>query len=628
MAQIRALLASLLAPTPSNITSEADLRAVRAYPSEMTVVLAQHLFALLPQCAPKNTSNEEYNKYLRATLDQIHRTADYIFRAVFEDHVSSARVNAVSATIKDYSDIVSDEVNDILELSGWRGIEAGCERLIGLLRLLQSTIGVESSSALTIPVGFIVLTIERVFSVIVPPKPDQQKSGLQARWNPEVDRDEREGMWLKLPQIHVAVIAVVSTLIDRLDVASIAILQGLLEQVLWVFRHENDCWDLRKVVYGVMSQILGTIGPSLSQGTVSSLSFLFRTLCSDLLDEEARSEASSNLTADRGKISSLKMSNADSYLKPYNISTKNLEVNSELHEAAAALLSSIFSHIDTSFLSVPIRTLIDRTAILTNNREAMFASVLNPESRAKGKQTSSILPFFARASGTTLELEGTLRPRMPILQQAKFDHRAIDAEEEEDIDMIAAYADHSVTQRESIAPTNNVGEEQIPTFTNDTLEVARKAQDASLNQMESTSTAVQHHLTIDSTKRSREADSSVDMGQSSKSRSVLPLNKRTRVEEENIEEKPPSQGYSTPFAPIYNKRPEKSDSGATESTIGPEVSASGNHAIDLATDSDDSFEIPPIILDSDSDDDEEESEDDDRMEDGEPRQDKEKENIV
>ena len=614
--QIRSLLALSLVPVPSDTTSEVESREARALPSGSTVVLTQYLFALLPHCAPKNTSNEEYGKYLRATLDHIHRTAGFVFRAIFEDRVSSTRVSKISASLSNYGDSVNDEIDDILDLTGWRGIEAGCERLEGLLSLLQAFMAVESSSAYALPVGSILSTVERMFNVLLPTKSDHQKPGSQSRWNPEVGRDEREGMWLKLPSIHVASIAVLSTLIVRLDVISIGILPGLLEQVLWVFRHEKDRQDLRISVYGIVSQILSIIGPSLSQSTVSSFSPLIRTLCEDILSEETRSEISAISTTNGGKTVSSNMSNADSYLKSANTAKKHVKAHSDLEVPAASLLTSILSNVPTKFLSTSIRNLIDRTAILTDNQRAMFASIINPESLAKGKNTSSILPFFARAAATSLEAEAFLRPRMPVVQQRRIDRDVIDAEEEEDIDMTATYNDDPEDQRETAPENDDVEEEkQAPSAIPSFLRPMREPEDASTKPTERQSTTIGENQPEESRKRKGETDVSVNTEQSSISVPAPLFTKRARLDDESLDEVSPFQVYTTPFAPVYTKKPERSDNAPL---VAPEVSANASYDREAADDSDDSFEIPPIILDSDSDDDEAESEDDDVMEVGQP----------
>ena len=625
--QIRSLLASSLAPVPSDHTSEIESRVAGACPSEAAVFLAQNLFALLPQCAPKNTSNEEYSKYLRAILDQIHRTADYVFRAILEDRISSTRTSTVSASLSDYGDIVNDEIDDILDLSGWRGIEAGCERLEGLLSLLQGFIAVKNCSAYTLPVGSILSTLERLFNVLVPTKSDHQKPSSQTRWNPEVGRDEREGMWLKLPSIHVAAMAVLSTLIDRLDIISIGILPGLLEQVLWVLRHEKDRQSLRRSVYGIVSQIFGIIGPSLSQSTVSSITPLVRALCKDLLPEEARREISFNSTSNGSKMVSSNTSNADSYLKLDNLANKQLEAHSDLEVAAASLLSSILSNIPTTLLSVPVRNLIDRTAILTNNQRAMLASVLNPESVVKGKHSSSILPFFARAAATSLEAEAVIRPRMPVLQQPKVDRDSIDVEEEEDIDMTATYENELGNQRETALAKDDVDKEEqasraIPEF----VRAAKEAQDVSKQQAEKPRMTINEKQSAESRKRKGEVDDLQTTGQSSTFAPPPLFTKRVRLDEESVDEGPLSQVYTTPFAPVYSKHIEKTDSAAIAPLVTSDVSTNMSHGGEAANDSDDSFEIPPIILVSDSDDDEEDSEeDDDMLGEGQPSQEQDEE---
>jgi pre-rRNA-processing protein RIX1 len=105
-----------------------------------------------------------------------------------------------------------------------------------------------------------------------------------------------------------------------------------------------------------------------------------------------------------------------------------------LQDAASTLLPVLLTNLPTSTLVPSIRAQIDRTAILTKNKAAMIASVLNPQPARKGaKVVSSILPHLARAYGGDQDVEGLLRPRMPvIITGSKMEDLATDYEKDQD----------------------------------------------------------------------------------------------------------------------------------------------------------------------------------------------------
>ncbi|KAK6404394.1 hypothetical protein LTR95_018866, partial [Oleoguttula sp. CCFEE 5521] len=78
---------------------------------------------------------------------------------------------------------------------------------------------------------------------------------------------------------------------------------------------------------------------------------------------------------------------------------------------------------------------LDRTAILTKNKDALVASVLNPQvnAAATGLQ-SSLLPFLAKLFPGCTDVEAILRPRMPILLNGRrSSEEDEDDNEEEDV---------------------------------------------------------------------------------------------------------------------------------------------------------------------------------------------------
>lgn len=436
IAQIRSLVLPLLAPTPSNLLQDGSTRYPLVETSSCTslcTAAAQRLFVLLHCCAAKNTSGEEWNKTLRTTIVNIHNITHQVFRAIFEDWEPSNGTQIKSTNPKDYGTIVSDAGLDLLGLPGWKGIHAGCERLSGLLLLLQSSLATQSYSMVSLPVGAMVDVITRILSLLVPAATDQRHREGGPRLNPEITREEREALWARLPQIHVAALRTLSALLARLGAASAALSHGLLDMLLWVFRNEHTFEELRTSIYELVSQILVQMGPSLPQSVVSSMSPLMRSCCKDLLPTQEQPASNlktpGNKTAQSNGMSS---TNADSFLATATFSNHRIH-SPELQAAAATLLPVLLTSLPQNTLSFSLRSQIDRTAILSQNKEAMLASVLNPSTGKKG--SSSIMPLLARSFPEAPAVEALIRPRMPVLQRMRDDNGDIESDEDDTLDI-------------------------------------------------------------------------------------------------------------------------------------------------------------------------------------------------
>jgi pre-rRNA-processing protein RIX1 len=89
-------------------------------------------------------------------------------------------------------------------------------------------------------------------------------------------------------------------------------------------------------------------------------------------------------------------------------------------------------------LAPSVRAEIDRTIILTANKDAMLASVLNPIPAAKGRGAgSSLIPFLVRGYSDEMEVEALVRPRMPVLMTAPELDAYAEMEEDEEADEMA-----------------------------------------------------------------------------------------------------------------------------------------------------------------------------------------------
>ncbi|KAL4942630.1 hypothetical protein BDV06DRAFT_191691 [Aspergillus oleicola] len=404
--------------------------------SQPVLDITEQLFIALHHCAPKNTGGEEWKSACRMTINSIHATANHVLRAVVEqwESVDPSLRQQLSQPIN-YALEAGSQEPDALGLAGWQGLDGGAKRLVELLRMLSTFFTSPTASTVSVPIGAVLDLTARLMSVVVP----SDSSEVQA--NSQVSRTERDNLFAELPQIHVACIKALRTLINTLETAAIPIAQTILEQTLWVFRAEKFNKKIRTSVYSLIDTLLQTIGPSMNKKTVSSLTDIIRTSCSDLLPQDnpnSTTDASANA---KGKSkTNAGAVNADSYLNP-NLkqnrqTTSTTSKHPRLTRAASNLLQSVLMHVPVEYLTAPIRAEIDRTIIMTSDNNAMYASVLNPLPAVKGRgAATSIMPFLARSYTSEMNVEALIRPRMPVLMNSNSISHYGAMEEDEDEEM-------------------------------------------------------------------------------------------------------------------------------------------------------------------------------------------------
>ena len=616
--QIKLLLAPLLAPAPSSLALNGNTTENLCFSSSSSVALAQRLYALLAYCAPKNTSTEEWGSAVRRILYQIHRTTDHVFRAVIEDWTASNSVQS-HADVRAYGQLLSDHCDDDLQLPQWRGIYAGSERIVGLMQLMQAHIAIASSFTLTIPIGSIFSVLERIMSVIAPFKTSRNDYEIQPRLNPEIGRDEREGLWLSLPSLHVSAIEMMSLLIRRVGLGSVAFAQGSLERLLWVFRSSASEYDVRRSIYETVSQIVEIFGPSTSLPIARSMTSLIRACCNDLLPSIKAQNKAAQPSANGAKktISNGSSYDADSYLHAVGTEADIPTVLTDLHRAAKSLLLVLLTRLPSDIISKPLRSQIDRVAVLTKDKELMQASVLNPPSRQAKEMEMSILPLFARACPDAIEVEAILRPRMPVLQRRRNEKGEIESDEDEGI---LIRDDHRGTVDGFSKPIEPLRESESTFTDQSTVNQPYRVVQNNSNEVQ----GLQDAATIpasslperslldpsssrDPTKRARESDGLKDAPTTSSTDTVgapvvepaAPAVKRARLEEE-IHVSPAvheSAAQADLPVPSMQNRPLESTAGA-DNVAGSGLALTSARTTGIgegaADDSDDSFEIPPL----------------------------------
>jgi hypothetical protein len=388
--------------------------------------VAQRLLVQLHQCAQKGGATEEWDAAVKKLVTSIHATADQVFRAVAEDWESVAGVQSTTAAGQTLSDQPGESAND--GFAAWSGMKSGTERITCLLGLLKSYISTVSSASIPLRIGIIVDLLTRLLYIQVPRGKDSDRFSAGSRFNNQVSRQEREELWNALPSIHVASLEVFVALIQRLEIASIPAGIQLLDLLPWLFEAERSHNSLRAAVYGSLKIVLPLIGSSLSKQIVSSLETIIKACCSDVLptskptSHDTSSKGPQNGTSNSAKTTA----STEAILNATKASIANPTSFEGLKEAAFSLLPVLLSHLPVEHVPTPIRTEIDRVAVLTKHQNALTASVLNPS-----PQKPSLLPLMATLTPPSLTTEGILKPRMPVIRTSVREGNTSDVETNE-----------------------------------------------------------------------------------------------------------------------------------------------------------------------------------------------------
>jgi pre-rRNA-processing protein RIX1 len=405
---LRKVLSRLSAPTPSCPNNGA-----RRF-SERESALARRLLALLPHCATKNGSAEEWSRNFDETLQHVIRTADYVFRAVQETTVASTRRRCYVEIVGTYRNVVKDDIDDFLGLEPWEGINAGCERLIGCVKILEAFIATNSQVSLSLPVAAIWENVERIISAH---GPFTTAAGevVQPNIHPEADREERESLWAQLPLLHEATLRLLWTLLRRLGNLSLGLAELCLDRLAWIFEREHRRKNLRCLIYDITGDIVTSVGPTMKKSQVIVLQPLLLAACTDTRGLLADSDDQNDFTAlAQGQNGALlgQTKSKDSVASTVPRSS----ASDGLQNSALRLMHHLLYSVSSEHLPPALRTNIDRAVVLAQDEAALLASVLNPNRQTiNGKDSSSSLPFLARAYPASDSVEALLRPRLPVI---------------------------------------------------------------------------------------------------------------------------------------------------------------------------------------------------------------------
>ncbi|KAK3692927.1 rRNA processing/ribosome biogenesis-domain-containing protein [Podospora appendiculata] len=383
-AEIRSVLKAYVAPT------SADSAIVPQSLRECS----RRLHILLHYTAPKNGSGTDWARSVGGSITHCHATADQVFRAVVESWQSTTGHRAQTVRLEADPAGGGDAAD---EFPPWTGLEAGADRLVGLLELLSEYLKAPTKTAVAIPVGELLDLTSRITLVTLP------TSGSDSvELNAAIGRDEKAELWSVLPEIHTAALRLHTSIIRRLQNNALPLSTDLLDQMVRVFNSSRHIPSVRETTYILANEILLLSGPTLLKLTVNSLASVIQSCCQDILraaghadDNNPSAAAAANGTSIKQKTTPVN-GNADAFLTAPGASAASTSVRASHKAAADALLPLFLSHLPQRHLSPDARGLVDRTAILSNNKTAMLASCLYPYRDSRGRFYPSILPFLVR----------------------------------------------------------------------------------------------------------------------------------------------------------------------------------------------------------------------------------------
>ncbi|KAL7911044.1 rRNA processing/ribosome biogenesis domain-containing protein [Trichoderma velutinum] len=385
-AQVRAAVGVYLAPTCSDEVSvpESLQRAAR------------RLVASLHFVAAKSGGSDEWAKLVDGILQEFHVTADQVLRAVDESwEATSGR----SRTQVDVDGEPKGQGSSAEHLPPWSGLEAGADRLIGLFQFLADLLSYPTKAAVAIPISGLVDTISRVCLVARLSKSQTWEQAVET--NPAIGREEKEELWSLMPDIHVAAMKLVIALFQRLQRHMLPLVPEILDHLIRIFKSGISIPSVRITGYTTLNTILQLAGPTLSKTAVEMLDPLVGACCRDLQQDVGflkPAEKPAAATTSKGAKNGAVAVNTDLFLQPQAAAaaTEAPTLEADHRDRANELLTAILAQLPQSHLKPALRGHLDKTAILTRNRDAMLASVLNPYRDQHGRVYPSILPHLSQ----------------------------------------------------------------------------------------------------------------------------------------------------------------------------------------------------------------------------------------
>jgi pre-rRNA-processing protein RIX1 len=417
--------------------------------------LAQSLWVALHFCTPKNSSSSEWFSACKGVVVSAHDATDQIFRAYIEEWESFKEPRSQNVGSVVFSKEPQIAEGGPLDLPSWSGLLQGSRVLVSLLHLLAMFFLEPSSQTVDLPIGLVLSLTSRLLHLRDVPGNTKNKTNLGI--NPEIGRDEREFLSMILPSIHRSTLGLLSRLMEAVGPGLQSAGQEILEQCLWIDVLLGNDQESRILIYKALGNLISLVGISMPKNTIQQLSRILECCCKDVSASD--SERSGMIQIDPKRVSELvAVRHPNSLLRSTSESERLKEPHySPLRREASVLLGKVLEHVPAQFIPHNIRAQIDRTAIVNDEKRMLLASVMNPSpSTSSNLATPSVMPFLARSGNCRLEIQGLLRPRVPVMHEASTSASVLETYSSEDLES---------RQRSTFTPTLSdlkEGRRQLP----------------------------------------------------------------------------------------------------------------------------------------------------------------------
>jgi hypothetical protein len=355
---------------------------------------SRKLAIALHHTAAKAGAVDEWARFLGNVITTFHQTADQVLRGVRESWEPSTDYRASKVDFDEQPHGGGDGPG---EFPPWHGITAGSNRMIGLLNLMSDALRYQTKGAVTIPAARLMDVIARGAQVArLSPKTQTWEQAVETE--PAVGREEKDELWSVMPDIHIASLDLLAIICDRLGQSFQHLVSDAIDDLTRMFKSGMSIAGLRSAAYRSVNRILLLCGPTMPKATVVLLEPLIAGCCRDLQQSHGfiREPDLSSSSKSSGKKNAT-LANADLFLLQQTESKPAPSVLDADHLTAAEdLLALLLTSLPQKHLRSALRGLLDRTAIVTRNKHAMVASVLNPYRDQRQKMHPSILPFLAQ----------------------------------------------------------------------------------------------------------------------------------------------------------------------------------------------------------------------------------------
>ncbi|KAJ2985049.1 hypothetical protein NUW58_g5739 [Xylaria curta] len=301
---------------------------------------SQRLAIRLHMTAAKGGDSTEWTKHVEELVKAAHSTADQVFRAVRETWESTSGYKPQTVNIDAEPQGGS---GDLDQLPRWIGVQAGSERIIGLLQFIGEYLRCRTRVAVTVPITALVDIASRISSIKLPSGKERSDSGM----NPAIGREERDELWAVFPDIQVAAMGMHLALIQRLGKGYIPLAQDTLDQTLRILQSIYRLPQARTTAFILAKELLRLCGPTLPKFTVESLGLLVRCCCRDLLGASGylpKPKVSNSSIPQNGQKPKLISQNADAFLPGKSQDDMmSVSLSAEHLSAAEALLTTLFN---------------------------------------------------------------------------------------------------------------------------------------------------------------------------------------------------------------------------------------------------------------------------------------------